>query len=82
MESPATAFTSSSRDGNAVAMPPIGAAPLLRQTATSRRKMLVMKSVVLMSTSNRSGQTCSGSDITYSRTDALKSQRAAFSPAA
>ena len=44
--------------------------------------MLARNGVVLMSTPNRSGQTWAGSAITYSKIDALRSQRAALSPAA
>ena len=82
IEAAAERLTSSSRLGSAVAIPPIGTAPLLRQTATRRRNMFARKSVVLMSTPNRSGQTESGSVMTNSKMLALKSQRAAFSPAA
>ena len=82
MEAAAERLTSSSRLGSAVAIPPIGAAPLLRQTATRRRNMFARKSVVLMSTPNRSGHTESGSVMTNSKMLALKSHRAAFSPAA
>ena len=82
IEAAAAAFTSSSREGSAVAMPPTATAPCLRQTATSLRKMSDRKSVVLMSTPKRSGQTISGSAMTNSKMLALRSQRAAFSPAA
>src|SRR5439155_26225132 len=60
--SPATRLTSRSFDGSAVAMPPIGTAPRLRQIATRRRKMFARNGVVLMSTPKRSGHTCVGSD--------------------
>jgi hypothetical protein len=50
--------------------------------ATSRRKMSPRKGVVLMSTPKRSGQTALGSAMTYSKMEALRSQRAALSPAA
>ena len=63
-------------------MPPTGTAPRLRQTATSRRKMLARNGVVLMSTPKRSGQTAFGSAMTYSKMLALRSQRAALRPAA
>ena len=82
IEAAAASLTASSRLGSAVAMPPIATAPCLRQTATSLRKMLDRKSVVLTSTPKRSGQTMSGSAMTNSRMLALRSQRAALSPAA
>ena len=82
MDSAATRLTSGSGLGSAVAMPPIGTAPCLRHTATSRRKMLARNGVVLMSTPKRSGHTDFGSAITNSKMLALRSQRAAFSPAA
>ena len=63
-------------------MPPMGTAPRLRQTATSRRKMLARNGVVLMSTPKRSGQTDLGSAMTNSKMLAFRSQRAALSPAA
>src|SRR2546428_3938456 len=69
-------------EGSAVAMPPIGTAPRLRQIATRRRKMFARKAVVLMSTPKRSGHTCVGSAMTNSKIEALRSQRAALSPAA
>src|SRR5215468_2896630 len=80
--SPATRLTSGSLLGSAVAMPPIGTAPRLRQMATRRRKMSARNGVVLMSTPKRSGHTDFGSVITYSKILALRSQRAAFRPAA
>ena len=80
--SAAARLTSGSGLGRAVAMPPIGTAPRLRQIATSRRKMLARNGVVLMSTPNRSGHTAFGSPITYSNIEALRSQRAALRPAA
>ena len=61
----AAVFTSGSRLGRAVAMPPIGTAPCFRQTATRRRKTFVRKGVVLMSTPKRSGQTEAGSFISH-----------------
>ena len=57
IERAAAAFTTSSREGRAVAMPPMGTASCFRQIATSRLKMVARKSVVLMSTPNRSGHT-------------------------
>ena len=82
MDSAATRLTSGSGLGSAVAMPPMGTAPCLRQMATSRRKMLARNGVVLMSTPKRSGHTDAGSVMTHSKIEALRSQRAAFSPAA
>ena len=80
--SPAARFTSGSGLGSAVAMPPIGTAPRLRLMATSRRKMLARNGVVLTSTPKRSRHTDVGSPITYSKIEALRSQRAALRPAA
>ena len=77
----AARFTSGSLLGSAVAIPPMGTAPRLRQTATSRRKILARNGVVLMSTPKRSGQTDLGSAMTNSKMLALRSQRAALSPA-
>ena len=82
MASPATRLTSGSLLGRAVAMPPMGTAPCLRQMATRRRKMLARKGVVLMSTPKRSGHTDRGSFMTYSKMLAFRSQRAALRPAA
>ena len=82
IESAAARFTSGSGLGSAVAMPPMGTAPRLRHTATRRRKMLAMNGVVFTSTPNRSGHTDFGSAMTYSKTEALRSQRAALRPAA
>ena len=82
MASAATRLTSGSGLGSAVAMPPMGTAPRLRQMATRRRKMLARNGVVLMSTPKRSGQTDVGSVMTNSKMLALRSQRAAFRPAA
>jgi hypothetical protein len=44
--------------------------------------MSAMKGVLLTSTPNRSGQTDPGSAKTYSKIEALRSQRAALRPAA
>ncbi len=82
IDSPATLLTWASLLGSAVAMPPIGTAPRLRQIATSLRKILARKGVVLMSTPKRSGHTDFGSAMTNSKMEALRSQRAALSPAA
>ena len=71
------------RNTGAIAPKPTAAAtaPRRRQIATSRRKMSPMNGVVLMSTPKRSGHTCFGSAITYSKIDAFRSHRAAFRPA-
>ena len=82
IDSAAARLTSGSGFGSAVAMPPIGTAPCLRQMATSRRKMLARNGVLLMSTPKRSGHTEAGSAITHSKMEALRSQRAALRPAA
>jgi len=68
--------------GSAVAMPPIGTAPRFREIATSRRKMFARKGVVLMSTPNRSGPHLVGIRHDELEDRALRSQRAALSPAA
>ena len=60
----------------------MGTALCFMHTATSLRNMFAMNGVVGTATSNLSGHTLLESVMTYSSSDALRSQRAAFSPAA